>query len=287
MRALAEFVMRGRVQAIGIAVAGVLTLLFAWVSAAVVALVVLRRGLGEGLFVLGWTLLAALAVALWGGDIGPATALIGAVVAAQVLRSAVSWPYALVTAVGVGLVTALLLQLFGGSYVEGLLALVGDFLEQLNTQLPADEAGRVAAPVASQVTGLLGFSATGSTVVALLLARWWQGQLYNPGGFREEFHRLRLPVGVSALLLIGALLVASIGPEWRLWALMFAVPFVVAGFALVHGLAGRRGWGRGALVLFYLAWLIVDWVKLALMVAALLDSGLNFRDRGRQPADRS
>lgn len=279
MRALAEFVMRGRAQAIGVAIAGVVTLLFAWVSAGVVALVVLRRGLGDGLVVLGWSLLAALAVALWGGDIGPATALIGAAATAAVLRRSASWPYALLAAVAVGLLTAVLLQLFGGSYLEGLLSLLDEFLDQLRAQLPPGDAGAMVTPAAAQVAGLLGFSATSSTVLALLLARWWQAQLYNPGGFREEFHRLRLPASVAAVLLAGAVIAVAAGPEWRLWALMFAVPFVVAGFALLHGLAGQRGWSKAVLVLCYLVWLLVDWVKVALIVAALLDSWLDLRAR--------
>ena len=32
-----------------------------------------------------------------------------------------------------------------------------------------------------------------SLITTLLLARWWQSALYNPGGFRKEFYSLRLP----------------------------------------------------------------------------------------------
>ena len=44
MRGLAEFTMRGRWQALGIAVLGAGSLLFGWISAAAIALVTLRKG---------------------------------------------------------------------------------------------------------------------------------------------------------------------------------------------------------------------------------------------------
>ena len=43
MRGLAEFIMRGRWQALGIAVLGSGSLLFGWISAAAIALVTLRK----------------------------------------------------------------------------------------------------------------------------------------------------------------------------------------------------------------------------------------------------
>jgi len=62
MRALAEFIMRGRVQAIGVAIVGILLPFFLWFGVAAVGLVVLRKGGSEAFVVLGWGLLAALAV---------------------------------------------------------------------------------------------------------------------------------------------------------------------------------------------------------------------------------
>src|SRR5579864_7939747 len=105
MRALAEFVMRGRVQAIGIAVLGLVLPLFAWASAAVVGLVALRRGGQDTVIVLGWVLLAAFAVLFWQGDPGPLTALIATPVAALVLRWTRSWPLALVAIAVTGLLS--------------------------------------------------------------------------------------------------------------------------------------------------------------------------------------
>lgn len=283
MRALAEFVMRGRTQAIAVAALGVATLVFAWVSAAVVGLVMLRRGPRDGLAILVWALLPALAIALFGADIGPAMALMGTALAALVLRLTRSWPLALVASVLIGLLTALLLHTVASSYVEQLLVTFNQFLAELN-QRSGPNGAQAVKMSAAQVCGLLGFGAVSSTVSGLLLARWWQAMLYNPGGFRTEFHQLRLPLPVAVGLIAVGLLINSLGPEYHLWALICVMPLVVAGFALGHGVVGLKGWGRGALVALYIGWLLVDWVKAGLLLLALIDSGLNFRARLVRPA---
>src|SRR5690606_5940192 len=118
------------------------------------------------------------------------------------------------------------------------------------------------------------------------LARWWQAMLYNPGGFREEFHRLRLPPLLAAGLIAAGIVATLPGPDYRLWAALFAVRFTVAGFALVHGVAGLNGWGRGPLVALYLCWLLFGWAKAMLLLAALVDSWVDIRRRvSRQRAE--
>ncbi len=279
MRALAEFVMRGRMQAIAVASLAAASSLFAWVGAAVVALVVLRRGPSQGVAVLGWSLLAALIVALWRGDLGPATSLVGAAVAALVLRATVSWPLALASCSALGLVVAVGFQTIGSGYVETLLQALAQLFAEMRSQLPEEQRGLLRDPVAAQVSGMLGLSTTVATVVSLLLARWWQSLLYNPGGFREEFHRLRLPP-LLVLALIGAGVLATLGgPIWYFWALLFAVPLVVAGFALTHGAVALKGWRRMPLVIMYVTWLFSGWVKALLLLLAVVDSWWDFRGR--------
>ena len=54
-----------------------------------------------------------------------------------------------------------------------------------------------------------------ATVLKLFLARWWQARLYNPGGFQQAFHSLRLsPLILLSLMpfLIGGLIAQS--PLW-------------------------------------------------------------------------
>ena len=279
MRALAEFVMRGRLQAIGVASLAAASSLFAWVGAAVVALVVLRRGPVQGFVVLGWSLLAALAVALWRGDLGPITALVGAAVAALVLRATVSWPMALAACSAIGLVVAAGFQTIGSGYVDQLLHALNQLFAEMRKQLPPEQQPMLRDPVASQVTGLLGLSTTVSCVISLLLARWWQATLYNPGGFRQEFHQLRLPPLLVTGLIACGVLVTLGGEAYYFWAVLFAVPLVVAGFALVHGAVALKGWQRTPLVILYVTWLFSGWVKALLLLLVVIDSWWDFRGR--------
>ena len=65
MKGLASFVMRGRLQALVVAVAGAGSLLFCWVSAAAIALVTLRRGAGPGAWLLFLTSFWAISSSKW------------------------------------------------------------------------------------------------------------------------------------------------------------------------------------------------------------------------------
>ena len=86
MRGLAEFIMRGRWQALGVAVLGSGSLLFGWISAAAIALVTLRRGTAAGGWLVLWALLPAVIITAMTGDTGSVMLLAGAFGLAVILR---------------------------------------------------------------------------------------------------------------------------------------------------------------------------------------------------------
>ncbi len=281
MRALAEYVMRGRSQAIFAAVLTTGTVLFAWVGAAVVALVILRKGIRQGVHVMFWAMLPAMIVAAY-GDTGPVTTLLGVALVASMLRATSSWSWALVAAVVSGVLTAIVLLTLGQGYIEQILHLLGDTLAQLASQSENSEQSEQLLslkPSAQQVAGLLGLSNAFTVIMCLILARWWQALLYNPGGFRQEFHLLRLTPQLSIGLVMTGLLLSSLGSDYRLWALIVAVPFMFAGFALIHGLAGQRQLNGNWLGLFYFMWLLLDPVKALVLIIAVIDSWFDIRGR--------
>jgi hypothetical protein len=280
MRALAEYVMKGRAQAVIAAALATGTVLFAWVGAAVIALVTLRKGSGQGSYVLLWAMLPAVVMAAM-GDTGPVTTLLGVMLAALALRSTSSWSWALVAAVISGLMTASLLLTFGRGYLEEILTLLGDTLAQLASK-GGDSAIMPAQPSVQQVAGLLGLSNAFTVVMCLILARWWQALLYNPGGFSTEFQGLRLPPQLTVGLLIAGLVLSMLGADYRLWAVIFAVPFVFAGFALAHGLAAKKQLNSNWLKIFYISWLLFDPLKALLLIVAIVDSWLHIRGRMAQ-----
>lgn len=280
MKGLASFVMRGRFQALLVTVAGAGSLLFCWISAAVLALVTLRKGMGQGAWLLAWAVLPAGALLYAYGDSGPLTLLVGTTILAAVLRQTVNLPLAVLACVPVGAITGLGMVAFGGEYLDQIVAVFGQFLATMEQQLSqGGEQVVLARPDARQIAGMLAAGTAASSVLCLLLARYWQAALYNPGGFGQEFKALHYPPVVTAGLALAAVALASMGPQYRTWAVICVVPLALVGFALVHARAEWRGQGKGWLIGFYLAWLFLDPVKLLLVFAAIADSWFNFRRR--------
>lgn len=284
--------MKGRTQAVFAVVFATGTVLFAWVGAAVIALVTLRKGTAQGSYVLFWGLIPATFVAA-AGDTGPITTLLGVALAAAVLRVTGSWSWALMTAVISGLLTAYVLLTVGAGYIELFLQVFSELAKQpemVSSQQLAETVSDSAVPVlgpaatanpftAHTIAGILGLGNAFSTVMCLMLARWWQAILYNPGGFRTEFHQLRLSPQVTIVLLAMGIAVSLMGPDYSFWAIIFAVPFTFAGFALIHGLAGQWRIKGNWLVLVYCSWVVLPLVKAIILILAVADSWLNFRKR--------
>jgi len=287
LNGLANFVMRGRLSALLVVVAGASSMLFCWVSAAVIALVTLRKGAGEGAWLLLWALLPAGMLLFYMGDSGPVAMLVGTMFLALVLRTTVSLSAAVLASVAVGGVTGLALLAFGDQLLELLVAFFAEFLGNLEQQLSQGDTQAVVLnrPTTLQLAGMLGAVSAVSSVMCLLLARYWQAALYNPGGFGEEFRVLYLTPTATAALVLPALGVFALGSEYQTWAMILMVPLTFAGLALVHARAKRRGQGTGWLAGFYLAWLILDPVKLVVVGAAIADSWIGFRQRWAKKAD--
>ena len=235
MKGLASFAMRGRFQALLLTVASSGSLLFCWIGAAVVALVTLRKGLGPGAWLLMWGLLPAGALAYLVGDSGPLALLLGTGLLAGVLRTTVSLSLAVLASVAVGGFTGLGVMAFGGVYLEQVVNYFGEFLAGLEQQL--SQGGNevvLARPTATQVAGMMGAGSAMTAVICLLLGRYWQAALYNPGGFGGEFKALYYPPAVTSILALVAIALASLGMEYRTWALICLIPLSFAGLALVH-----------------------------------------------------
>ncbi|MEP5764706.1 MAG: hypothetical protein ABJ308_08930 [Halieaceae bacterium] len=288
MRFVAEYVMRGRNQALWVAVIGASSLMFSWLSAAVLALVTLRRGPAEGAYILAWAVLPAGFLLAVFGDVGPLGMIVGTTALAALLRWSLSLPLTLCASSVVGAITGLGMLWLGVNYLEQLAAFFAELFASLQAQIPEQngEQIKLESPGIVTIAGMLGLMNAVSCVVCLLLARWWQAALYNPGGFRQEFHSLRFSSTVSVTLVLLMLMISTYGLAYRPWAVLFAVPLSVAGLGLIHARAVHRGQGAGYLTLFYLLWILLDPVKLIVIGVALADSWIDFRSRWPQRPDR-
>ncbi|MFT5483649.1 MAG: hypothetical protein ACI9GW_002307 [Halieaceae bacterium] len=285
MKGLAEYVMRGRMQALLVAVFGAGTLLFSWVSAAVIALVTLRKGEAEGSYVMMWAILPA-GVVLYFGEIGPFGMIIGSLVLAVILRRTGSWQATMVAASGVGVITGLLLLTVGANYLDQVAEIFGQLFTDFEERMA--EGGSditIVSPGTLQIAGILGLMNAFSSMMCVLLARWWQAGLYNPGGFGEEFRALRLAPQVTVVTLLSGVVLVSLGIEYRVWAVMTVLPLTMAGVALVHHQVNKRDRGAQPLVFFYSLWLVFDLAKVAVVILAVVDSFRNLRGASQAEKD--
>lgn len=295
MRSLAEFVMRGRWQAVGtIAALGMLGWLLppvSYLSGAAVGLCALRHGAREGFLVVSYATLGAGLVTLVGiGNVLPAMFLAVAWwlpiwLCAQVLRVSRSQGLAL-AAIGGFAVLAVVAARVLVDDVEGWWRGVLEHL--ISTEPGHEDMGPERAmldALAVMMNGLVAGAFAMSVMIALLIARYWQALLYNPGGFRAEFEEFRLPGAlVPAVVLTGifATIEALIfGQRHGLVTDLLVVAVAMYGFqglAIAHHYVRSRQLASAWLVALYVAVLVVPHIALvALAALGLLDHRVNFR----------
>lgn len=284
MRTLAEFTMRGRLQATAVALVGALVPLLAFLTPAVISLVTLRKGWREGAFIAVWVIVAISAVIGIEG-LSPLAAFVsaGAVLAscgvAAVLRISVSWPAALTAMVVCSTLVALLISVAVDNPAQSLLAIYQEFL-----QAQPDDAKQTLEAMVQNLTpplllGALAFSVASYALMGICLARWWQSMLYNPGGFRQEMHNLRLTAPVAVACALGFAFTEWRGQEYMYWQLLFVLPLIVAGLGLAHRFIAWRKWGVAAVVAFYLGLVLLPPLVVITMIFGLTDVWFDYRKR--------
>jgi len=270
MRGLAEYVMTGRRQAIiAVMLLGLIPLVNL-LNPVVVGLIALRKGLQEVVVIFAWAILplGAWAVA---GDVVPLIMLIGITGLAVLLRETESWEFTLLAAIAVGVCVEVYFRL-QPAVIDALMQQLDLYLQASNPQgLQIEEVRDVMLSVIGAVYMFL-------SIVLLMLARWMQAVLYNPGGFKQEFHSLRIEQKV-ALALIVIMLLSSFGivvPE--AWVLYFVLPLLFSGIALTHAVVAKKKLSSMWLVTFYIL-LMLPVVVQILVLLALIDSWYDFRSR--------
>ncbi|AGA34895.1 membrane protein, putative [Thioalkalivibrio nitratireducens DSM 14787] len=294
MRVLADFAMQGRWRAVGSVAAlgalGVFVPPVAILSGAVVGLVALRLGIGQALFVAGFgsLFLGAVVFALTGGSplVGVFAGLaqwLPVAAMGEVLRQSVSWRVTLsVAAVVAGalvLTARLVVPDLESAWVAVGVQMLAPFIEANGTQ--AEDLEGVLVQVAPFLTGLLAGIFLLSMVLSLVIARYWQALLYNPGAFGTEFRALQLGPGPAlamvGLALAGQLLATPLALEL---AFILAVLFFLQGLAVMHGLTHARSMNAFWLVGLYVL-LVLALPQMFLLITALgaVDGVTRLRER--------
>lgn len=266
-------------------------------STAVVGLIAMRLGGRPGLEVilLSSLVLAVVGQGLFGNPSFAAVSLLIWVpvwVLGLVLRHSQNLSLTVQLALLLGLVPLALEFAFPGG--EGWGDLLGPLKESLEKSqvLPPEQGAEVMAWLALWLTAFMGAGLFLQTCLGLFLARSWQAKLYNPGGFRTEFHALRvsrpLVYGATLSLLALALTGGSQWPLVRLAAVLLMVILFLQGLAVMHALLARSRagevWMLGvyALLLFALPYMAVT-----LAATGFVDAWWDLRkaDRKGRPND--
>lgn len=272
MRFLAAFTLRGRLQALvaicGSAVAAlVLFPPLSVLSTALLALVALRQGAQASAWVLLLSLLT-LGLAGFAGDASIEAILYGLSLwlpvwpMALLLRATRRLAWALEAAASVGLFAVLSIYLLVDDPValwrEKLQLFVQPMLQNAPPDFNAAALSKALDLFSHYATGMMVGSSVVSVFLGLLIARWQQAVLFNPGGFRMEFVTMRLNTGMAYAALasfaastLGSGLLAEIA--WNL-NIVFFMLYTIGGFSVIHALLGDKSfWLVGVYILLLVA----------------------------------
>lgn len=293
MNFLATYIMRGRMQAMIVASSlALLSLMMppvSVVSSATVALVTLRRGAFEGLFVLASSTVAA-------GLLGYLA--IGsyqfALLYVMVLWLPV-WLISIVLREGRHLSLAVEIAIF-----IGIIGIIGFYLyvaepaaiwktilmQMVPADAPVADIQRTIDVLSHYMSGIVAAGSVFGLLFGLFLGRWWQANLYNPGGFRREFLSLKTkPLLTIITLAVVAVALATSGviseTAWNVSILLFVL-FTVSGTSVLHTLFAGMKMGRYMVPMLYITLFLIPHAMLIVALVGLSDPWLNLRKISNQ-----
>lgn len=298
MQALARYMMRGRVQAIGsIASLALLSLIVSPLiifTTAGVALVTLVHGYREGLkslFVATVILTVFTGVALNQPEIGLEFALkfwLPSWFLASIVLTRTSMSLAIVVAAALSCLLILGFYFFtdpAAYWSEVINKQLLPMLKEMGMQFKeGPQTEKLWLFMSKIMTGSSLASFLAVQTVSLLLARWWQALLYNPGGFAQEFRQLRFgKLAANVALVISIFAIATENEIALNLVFIVIVLMMFQGLAVVHNLVAKCKLSPSLLTGVYVVMLFtllhgaIGLLLIALV--GLLDNWLNLRFR--------
>lgn len=259
MHAFATFIMRGPLQAgVVVFVASVLPLL-AIVGAAALALVTLRDGARSAVLpAVGAGALLAVFHQVTLGSAEPTLRLVGelwlpVLLLCELLRRTTSLQLTVLVWTGLGALTVAGFHMVVDNPVAFWQEVLAPFVGPEAVEAAGEDPEFIRDVLLPVMTGYWALSLMFSVLLAMFLGRWMQAILYNPGGFRSEFHALNL--GREAALVAAAVWAGALftGPGLLYdLSLVVSAAFVLQALSMTHALVASRGWSPFWLVVVYL-----------------------------------
>lgn len=294
MKPLANFIMRGYSQAtLVVSASALLSLLLPFlglISSGAVGLVTLRKGPRDGLLLIALSTLAAGAIA-WVGLGSPLMALgILAVLwvpilgLSAILRTTRSLGLTAQLAALGGVVMVLVVHLLVDNPLQAWQQLLEPVRQTLVTDGLIDSADSTVLfdQVAKWMTGTFAAALVFQYLMSLFIARHWQAQLYNPGGFGEEFRALNVGRTFGLLFLVVLIWLALASGTGLALDLIpvLTLLLVLQGLAVIHRSRELLGIHQGWLIgLYVLLIFFMPQVSLLLASVGLVDLWVDIRAR--------
>ncbi len=262
------------------------------VSSASVALVTLRRGGYEGLYVL---ICACLSAALLGfflfGSFQFAL-LYGLVLwlpiwlISIVLREGKHLSIAIEIAVLLGVMAVIGFYIYASEPALIWQSVLEEMVKPMlasNADMPVDEIRQSIQSFSHYMTGGIIAGTVYGLLFGLFLARMWQSALYNPGGFREEYLELRVRPKlalVSILVAVIAWLMSGVISEicWNI-SILFVVLYTFVGTAILHAALSTMRMKRFLVPMLYVTLIMIPHIIALVIIVGVVDAWLDLRSK--------
>ncbi len=262
------------------------------VSSAAVALVTLRHGSKEGLWILACASLAAAVLSAVVMGNYQFALLYGVILwtpvwlVASVLRTSRNLATAIETAVLLALAVILAFYLYQPDpalFWRQILEQMLQAMQGANPDVSSETMTQSADVFAHYMTGGVAAGSLFGLLFGLFLGRGWQASLYNPGGFKQEYLSLKAhkSLALASLLLcvLGGLasgLIAEIC--WNLVMVLFVL-YTVLGASVLHTAFAGMNSARFMVPFLYATLLIIPHVMVLVAILGVLDTGLDLRSK--------
>jgi hypothetical protein len=276
--------MRGPTQAILLASISMLVPMMFWFSAAVVALVTLRKGFNQGAVVFFWTVLPAMVWLLSVQDPGALIVLALSFLMANVLRVTSSWQVTLVSGSLVSLILGWISPYIMPDLIELLMSLADEVFKELAKQSDQEYNGEMQEGFQSLMIAGFASSFYGIAIGSVCLARSWQARLFNQGRWQEEFYQIRIQPRLLFMVLSLIVITSILGLNVAVVIFTAIILLMFSGIALVHGLIAKKKMTIQWLIGFYVSiFVLFPTVLMLVAAAAVIDSFIDFRSRISEP----
>lgn len=297
LRRFTDFILQSRLHSMGTAFVLSILPFGGTVSILIVGLVTLRKGMYEGsLVLLASTLPYVFLLMRPTGETQLVFNMVGLVIISNILTwlfavvlcKYSNWNFTLELAVMLGIIVVGMTHVFYPNLQDWWGMQVTRYLSNSSAMLEITKSQDISSKTQAQVVDVIKKYATSflttmvllNALLQLLVARWWQAAMFNPGGLRIELHHIRLGYVTGVIFAVG-LLLSCLGNSIVIDMMpILYLTFFAAGLSLIHALASltKAAWIWLGVV-YVVVLLLFPYSVPLLAMLALIDTWVDFRKK--------